>query len=110
MKEVAPEVEELKKIIEEKIKLTKEHLLEIQNNNEQIINDFVSHVEVAEFGAYAGDIYGKIRDTISAKGIVVDHADLLIAAHAISLDIVLVTNNIRDFKAIPNIKLENWLD
>jgi tRNA(fMet)-specific endonuclease VapC len=76
---------------------------------EQVINNFVSHLEVIEFGTYAGDIYGKIRDTVFATGAVVEHADLLIAAHALSLDSILVTNNIKDFKSIPDIKLENWL-
>ena len=76
---------------------------------EQVINNFVSHLEIMEFGAYAGDIYGNLRDATAANGITVDNADLLIAAHAISLNITLVTNNIKDFNAIPGIKLENWL-
>jgi tRNA(fMet)-specific endonuclease VapC len=35
--------------------------------------------------------------------------DMLIAAHALSLDATLVTNNLREFERIPNLKLENWV-
>ncbi len=39
-----------------------------------------------------------------------DHLDKLIAAHAVSLDVVLVTNNERDFVSYPGLRLENWLN
>jgi tRNA(fMet)-specific endonuclease VapC len=36
--------------------------------------------------------------------------DLLIAAHALALDVILVTDNVREFARVPNLKLENWLN
>lgn len=77
--------------------------------NEQIINDFVSHLDIVEFGAHAADIYAEIRDAVETKGFPVGNADLLIGAHAISLELTLVTNNIKDFAELPNIQLENWV-
>lgn len=77
--------------------------------NEEVINHFASHLDVLEFDAHAADVYAEIRDAVEAKGIVVGNADLLIAAHAISLNLILVTHNIKDFQAIPSLQLENWV-
>lgn len=77
--------------------------------NEQIINNFVSHLDIAEFNAHAADIYAETRDYLEAKGIIVGSADLFIGAHAVSLNLTLVTNNIKDFANFPNIRLENWI-
>ena len=77
--------------------------------NEQIISQFISHLEVEELDTSAADCYADIRDATEAQGIVIGNADLLIAAHAISLKATLVTNNIKDFIAIPKLMLENWV-
>ena len=78
--------------------------------NEHIIDNFVSHLNVLDFDVPAANIYGKIRDSLDAKGIIVGNADLFIGSHAISLGAILVTNNTKDFAAFPNIQLENWVD
>lgn len=78
--------------------------------NEQIINNFVSHLDVIEFDSHAADVYAEIRDEIEFKGLVVGNADLLIGAHAISLDMILVTTNMKDFANFPAIQLENWVN
>ena|SRR3990167_2543159 len=77
--------------------------------NEQVINNFVSHLDILEFGTHAADVYGEIRDFMAAAGLIVGNADLFIGAHAISLNLVLVTNNIKEFVHFPNIQLENWV-
>ncbi|HYF97528.1 MAG TPA: type II toxin-antitoxin system VapC family toxin, partial [Coxiellaceae bacterium] len=77
--------------------------------NEQVINQFISHLDVLDFDAAAGDIYAEVRDSTEAKGLAVCEADLLIGAHAISLNLILVTNNSKDFAGLPNIRLENWV-
>jgi tRNA(fMet)-specific endonuclease VapC len=53
-------------------------------------------------------IYGAIRATLSAKGEMIGSNDLWIAAHAISLDLILVTNNERGFRRVSKLKIENW--
>ncbi len=52
--------------------------------------------------------YGRIRTRLESEGRPIGAYDLLIAAHALSLDVVLVTNNIREFRRIPELRLENW--
>ncbi len=77
--------------------------------NDQIVNSFASHLDIVEFDAHAADFYADARAYMEEKGFVIGNADLLIAAHALSLDLILVTNNMKDFRHFPNIKLENWV-
>lgn len=67
----------------------------------------IEDIEVAPFDQAAGVAYGPIRTaTRDSKK---DHLDKLIAAHAVSLNVVLVTNNQKDFVKYPGLKTENWL-
>lgn len=67
----------------------------------------VEDIPVAPFDAAAGRAYGPVRE--ATRDIKKDHLDKLIAAHAVSLDVVLVTNNTKDFAKYPGVSLENWL-
>ena len=58
----------------------------------------------------ADKYYGKIRADLESKGQLIGQNDLLIAAHALALDVILVTDNVREFARVPNLKLENWLN
>lgn len=63
---------------------------------------------VLPFDQAAAMAYGPIRQaTRDSKK---DHLDKLIAAHAVALNVVLVTNNLRDFTKYPGLRLENWLE
>ncbi len=53
--------------------------------------------------------YAALRVFLERRGQVIGANDMLIAAHALSLDAVLVTDNVREFARIPDLKLENWL-
>jgi tRNA(fMet)-specific endonuclease VapC len=68
----------------------------------------IEDIPVAPFGAAAAVAYGPIREATRERK--KDHLDKLIAAHAVALDIVLVTNNTKDFASYPGVKLENWLN
>lgn len=59
--------------------------------------------------ATTGRHYGSIRSTLEKSGNIIGGNDLWIAAHALELNLVLVTNNTREFGRIPQLKLENWL-
>lgn len=63
-------------------------------------------IPVAPFDAAAAVAYGPIREATRERK--KDHLDKLIAAHAVALDVVLVTNNTKDFVSYPGVKLENW--
>lgn len=52
--------------------------------------------------------YGDLRATLQAAGTSVDPNDLLIAAHALSAGLPLVTNNVTEFERVPGLKVENW--
>lgn len=77
--------------------------------SEQVINHFIAHLPIVTFDANAAAVYGRIRDTLEVSGQSVGEADLLSGSHAISLNCVLVTNNVNDFKNFPDIQLENWV-
>jgi tRNA(fMet)-specific endonuclease VapC len=57
----------------------------------------------------AAGAYGEIRAVLEAHGEMIGGNDLWIAAHAKSLGVTLVTNNEREFKRIPGLKLQNWV-
>lgn len=65
-------------------------------------------IQVMPFDRAAASAYGSMRE--AARERKKDHLDKLIAAHAVSLDVVLVTNNERDFAAYPGLRVENWLN
>lgn len=54
--------------------------------------------------------YGDIRSALEKSGQIIGGNDLWIAAHALSLGLILVTNNLREFSRIPGLMLENWLE
>ncbi|WP_175927064.1 type II toxin-antitoxin system VapC family toxin [Burkholderia cepacia] len=70
--------------------------------------DLIEDIPVAPFDAAAAQAYGPVREATRERKR--DHLDKLIAAHAVSLDVVLVTNNERDFASYPGLRLENWLN
>lgn len=68
----------------------------------------IAAIPVAPFNCAAAFAYGPVR--LATRLRKRDQLDKLIAAHALALDIVLVTNNVRDFDHYPGIKIDNWLD
>ena len=68
----------------------------------------IEDIPAAPFDAAAAVAYGPIREATRERK--KDHLDKLIAAHAVALDVVLVTNNIKDFTSYPGVKLETWLN
>lgn len=54
--------------------------------------------------------YGGIRAALERSGCPIGPHDMLIAAHARALDLVLVTDNTREFERVPGLQIENWLD
>ncbi|MBI2999016.1 MAG: type II toxin-antitoxin system VapC family toxin [Deltaproteobacteria bacterium] len=77
--------------------------------NREALEEFISPLDVAAFDRQATEAYGKIRATLERKGHPIGAMDLLIAAHALSLGVRLVTNNEREFKQVPGLRVENWI-
>ena len=65
-------------------------------------------LEIKAFDQKAAIAYGDIRSVLEKKGKIIGSNDLLIAAHALSLDSILVTNNEKEFSRIDGLKIENW--
>ena len=77
--------------------------------NMAALDQFLLPLEIADFDQSAAFVYGYIRNYLESKGTLIGSMDMLIAAHALSLDVALVTNNTREFKRIPNLKIEDWM-
>lgn len=75
--------------------------------NRAALASLIERIPVAPFDAGAGRAYGPVR--LATRERQRDALDKLIAAHAIALDVTLVTNNIRDFQGYPGLRLENWV-
>ena len=76
--------------------------------NREALEQFVSPLEIAVFDTPATIVYGKIRALLEKRGRPIGSMDLLIAAHALSLNVRLVTNNVREFRRVPGLRVENW--
>jgi tRNA(fMet)-specific endonuclease VapC len=66
-------------------------------------------LEICSFDQQAALVYGDVRSSLEKRGEVIGPHDLLIAAHALSLDRILVTNNEREFKRVEGLKVDNWV-
>lgn len=78
-------------------------------HNLQKLNSLRSTIGVLPFDEKAAEMYGRIRTELEKRGEVIGANDLLIAAHALSIQATLVTNNLREFTRIAGLKLENWV-
>jgi tRNA(fMet)-specific endonuclease VapC len=76
--------------------------------NREALDQFVSPLEVAPFERQATAEYGRLRAALEKKGQTIGSMDLLIAAHAVSLDVRLVTHNSRELGRVPALKIEDW--
>ncbi|MBF0264820.1 MAG: type II toxin-antitoxin system VapC family toxin [Gammaproteobacteria bacterium] len=76
---------------------------------EQLI-EFLSLIKIKDWNQSAANKYAKIRKTLKQKGSLIGNMDMLIAAHAISKQAILVTNNIKEFNRVPELKIENWVN
>ena len=80
-----------------------------QKINSQVIEEFISLFRIIDWDAEAAKKYSIIREYLERKGQLIGNMDLLIAAHALSQNLILVTNNQKHFSKVPNLILENWV-
>jgi len=76
--------------------------------NVDALDAFLAAFEVAPYDQVAAFVYGRLRAELERRGTPIGPLDTLIAAHALSLDLILVTNNEREFKRVPGLRVENW--
>jgi tRNA(fMet)-specific endonuclease VapC len=73
------------------------------------IEEFLQSVDVLPFDAPADDFYAVLRSDLERRGLSIGANDMFIAAHALALERILVTDNERDFARIDGLAIENWL-
>jgi len=74
------------------------------------MESFVAQLDILPYQPLADRHYADIRSSLERNGTPIGPFDLLIAAHARSLDLILVTDNIREFSRVDGLKLENWIE
>ena len=78
-------------------------------HNREALDAFVKHVTVLDWTEGVAEHYADIRSHLRRKGQMIGANDLMIAAHAKHAAAVLVTNNEREFRHVPALKIENWV-
>lgn len=76
--------------------------------NQKALDRFLAPLEIRPFDVEAGRVYARVRADLQRRGKVIGALDMMIGAHAIALDATFVTNNLREFKRIRGLELENW--
>lgn len=76
--------------------------------NRQALDMFFSTLEILPFDESVIWHYGNLRTDLERRGQPIGTLDTMIAAHALSSNTILVTNNTREFERVPGLRLENW--
>ncbi len=76
----------------------------------QALAQFLLPLTVVDFTPDAAVIYGKIRAHLEKQGTPIGPLDVFIAAHALQLNLMVVTNNVGEFSRVPDLRVENWAE
>ncbi len=81
-----------------------------KKTNQDALDEFLLPLTILPFhGKKLVTCYGEIRASLESKGRTIGPLDMLIAAHALSLNLTIISNNIKEFSRIPKLKSENWI-
>ena len=110
-------LEKLKENLSNGICISAITLAELQHGVEKSMNpeknsmallQFLSILDILPFDDLAAVEYGKICAYLQKRGTPIGTMDMLIAAHAKTENLIIVTNNVREFERVPDLKIENW--
>jgi len=79
------------------------------NRNRQALELFLAPLVILPFDEAAIRVYGELRAALERKGAPIGSLDTMIAAHALSQQATLITNNTREFARVPGLQLDNWV-
>ena len=111
-------LEKLKQNLSNGICISAITLAELQHGVEKSMNpeknsmallQFLSILDILPFDDLAAVEYGKICAYLQKRGTPIGTIDMLIAAHAKTENLIIVTNNVREFERVPDLKIENWI-
>ncbi len=80
-----------------------------QKENRSALNEFLQPFEIVNFNSESALVYGKIRYELENSGLIIGSMDMLIASIALYNNLVIVTNNQKEFKRVSKLKVENWV-
>lgn len=78
--------------------------------NRKALDMFLAPMQILSFDSQCLWFYADLRASLEKQGLSIGPMDSLIAAHALSIDGTLVTNNIKEFMRVPKLKLDNWFE
>jgi tRNA(fMet)-specific endonuclease VapC len=111
-------IRQFKKLTPSQIKLSSITVAELlygaeksmaKRKNWTIVENFISTFDIVFFDFASSLMYAKVRVALEQKGTPIGPMDLLIASISLAHNYTLVTNNIKEFQRIKNLKLENWI-
>lgn len=76
--------------------------------NHRLLDDFLSPFQIISWDEKVANCYGDLVADLRQKGAPIGPLDALIAAHALSLELILVTNNLKEFEHVGGLVCENW--
>jgi tRNA(fMet)-specific endonuclease VapC len=79
-----------------------------RHRNHRRLDVLTAEITCVDFDLEAASTYGKVRAALEAGGSPIGANDMLIAAHALSLGVVLVTDNLREFERVEGLEIESW--
>jgi len=80
-----------------------------KEENRIALLEFLLPFKFIDFNQNDAYEYGRIRQDLQSKGELIGNMDILIGSQAVSRELILVTNNEKEFKKIENLKIENWI-
>ena len=78
--------------------------------NRTVLIKFLSSFEIISFDDQDAECFGQIRTYLEGIGKIIGSYDMLIAAQAVCKNLILVTNNVKEFGRIPNLNIQNWVN
>jgi len=79
-----------------------------RQRNHARLDVFLAEIPCVDFDGTAASFYGRVRVALEKRGTLIGPYDLQIAAHALALGLVLVSDNTREFRRVRGLKVENW--
>lgn len=73
------------------------------------LEHFLKPFDILEYDIKASIAYGKIRADLEKRGQIIGGLDMMIAAHALSCNMILITNNTKEFQRVKELRLDNWV-
>lgn len=74
-----------------------------------VLDELVSLIPPLPMSLQIAKYYGEVRNKLEKQGKPIGNNDLWIAAHALALELILITNNVKEFSRVAHLKVENWI-